>query len=141
VLAASAALLTPLGETPLQITLQESAEVYEQPLSRRFEDFRGIVLSERKRLEALWKRHTDVVGKIRLVQRTIADSASPAADNGTGDMTYVKESQRIKQAYRTERGNMLTEFEAEAQNVRESLNRCEEVSRMIELREETRISV
>ena len=53
VLDANAALLTPLGETPLRITLQESAEVFEQPLSRRFEDFRSIVLRERKRLEGL----------------------------------------------------------------------------------------
>jgi hypothetical protein len=132
VLAASAALLSPLGETPLQITLQESAEVFEQPLSRRVEDFRSIVLRERKRLEGLWKRHGDVVGKIENVQTSIADSKS-AGDNAD-DATYIKESQRIKQEYQSEREKLLSEFEAAAGRVRESVVNCETVSNILERR-------
>jgi len=127
VLDANATLLTPLGETPLQITLQESAEVFEQPLSRRFEDFRSIVLRERKRLEALWKRHADVVGRIGMVQKAVANGAAGAAD-GADDATYVKESQRIKQEYHTAREELLSNFEAAAEQVRESVLGCEEVS-------------
>ena len=127
ILSASAALLAPLGDTPLQITLQESAEVFEQPLSRRFEDFRSIVLRERKRLEGLWKRHADVVGRIGMVQKAVANNAAAAVE-GAGDTTYMQESQRIKQEYQTAREELLSNFEAAAEKVRESVLGCEEVS-------------
>ena len=131
VLAASTTLLAPLSETPLQITLQESAEVFEQPLSRRFEDFRSIVLRERKRLEGLWQRHADVVGRIGTVQKAVANGAAGSivpSDEAAGDTTYVKESQRIKQEYQTAREELLSNFEAAAEKVRESVNSCEQVS-------------
>jgi len=130
VLDANAALLAPLGETALQITLQESAEVFEQPLSRRFEDFRGIVLRERKRLEGLWKRHADVVGRIGKVQKAVASetSANTGAKNVAEEASYMQESQRIKQEYQTAREELLSNFEAAAERVRESVLGCEEVS-------------
>jgi len=133
VLAASAALLTPLGETPLQITLQESAEVFEHPLSRRFEDFRAIVLRERKKLEGLWKRHADVVGKLGLVQKAVAnavisDGKVRGGAEDANEASYFTESQRIKQEYQTEREKLLADFEAEAEKVRDSVIKCEEVS-------------
>lgn len=122
---------TPLGDLELQIQLRDTNEVYTQPLSKRFENFRMIVEKQKVNLEQLWERHEAVLDKLAALETSTKETSQAQGGStrgATGELTYAQKVRQIQQKYKEERDNVLKRYQKESAGLSERVSKYVAVS-------------